>query len=231
MLNHTKKIKEIYEVIQKMLFYMIPEKWDKLFLYSSVLESSKNKASGELYFYYIPKGILRKKPVNVYEIPNKFNIDENEYLKLVKMLYDKIKELHGEFMKSETGDIWTNLTITIQNLRFKVEFNYDDLINDIYDSYERHIIWRYKNLGINPEQMNKKDKEIINRYLSDNRPKKRQEVYEVGIYINDIDNMVAFNNTEEYEKVNEEREENKETIIQENFKRKNQILFSNEEND
>ena len=39
MLNHTKKIKEIYEVIQKMIFYMIPEKWKKdrriiLLLYS-----------------------------------------------------------------------------------------------------------------------------------------------------------------------------------------------------
>ena len=27
MLNHTKKIKEIYEDIQKKLYYMIPEKW------------------------------------------------------------------------------------------------------------------------------------------------------------------------------------------------------------
>ena len=86
MLNHTKKIKEIYEVIQKMIFYMIPEKWDKLYLYSSVIDMPEGKKTGELYFYYIPKGILRKKPVNVYEIPSKFNIDEEEYLKLVKTL-------------------------------------------------------------------------------------------------------------------------------------------------
>ena len=38
MLNHTKKIKEIYEDIQRRLYYMIPEKWDKLYLYSSVLD-------------------------------------------------------------------------------------------------------------------------------------------------------------------------------------------------
>ena len=63
MLNHTKKIKEIYEVIQKMIFYMIPEKWDKLYLYSSVIDMPEGKKTGELYFYYIPKGILRKKPV------------------------------------------------------------------------------------------------------------------------------------------------------------------------
>ena len=28
MLNHTRKIKEIYEDIQRKLFYMIPEKWE-----------------------------------------------------------------------------------------------------------------------------------------------------------------------------------------------------------
>ena len=102
MLNHTKKIKEIYEDIQKRLFYMIPEKWDKLYLYSSVIDMQNGEQTGELYFYYIPKGILKKKPVNVYEIPNRFNLDENDYLKLVKILYDRIKQLREEFRKSET---------------------------------------------------------------------------------------------------------------------------------
>ena len=88
MLNHTKKIKEIYEEIQKRLFYMIPEKWDKLYLYSSVIDKSKNEKTGELFFYYIPKGILKKRPINVYEIPNKFNIDETQYLKLVELLFE-----------------------------------------------------------------------------------------------------------------------------------------------
>ena len=74
MLNHTKKIKEIYEDIQKKLFYMIPEKWESLYLYSSVIDLGNNEKTGELFFYYIPKGIFRKNPVNVYEIPTKFNI-------------------------------------------------------------------------------------------------------------------------------------------------------------
>ena len=51
MLNHTKKIKEIYEVIQKMIFYMIPEKWDKLYLYASVIDMPNKKTEGELFFY------------------------------------------------------------------------------------------------------------------------------------------------------------------------------------
>ena len=93
MLNHTKKIKEIYEDIQRMLFYMIPEKWENLYLYSSVQELAGGVQTGELFFYYIPKGIFRKNPVNVYEIPAKFNLDESEYLKLVKILFEKIKRI------------------------------------------------------------------------------------------------------------------------------------------
>ena len=55
MLNHTKKIKQLYEDIQRRLYYMIPEKWEKLYLYSSVLDKpDKNRKTGELFFYYIP---------------------------------------------------------------------------------------------------------------------------------------------------------------------------------
>ena len=53
MLNHTKKIKEIYEDIQKKLFYMIPEKWDKLYLYSSVLDEPDKRGRWENYFSII----------------------------------------------------------------------------------------------------------------------------------------------------------------------------------
>ena len=201
MLNHTKKIKDIYEIIQKMIFYMIPEKWDKLYLYSSIIDKQDGTQTGELYFYYIPKGIIRKKTVNVYEIPSKFNVDETEYLKLVKALYEKIKQLREEFRKSEIGKIWSNLTIIIENYRFKVEYSYEDLLNSQFNSYERHIIWRYKYLNIKPEQMNKKDREIIDRFINGVQILYRKEKYEAGIYIKDIENVVAFN------RVNEEIEE------------------------
>ena len=54
MLNHTKKIKGIYEDIQRKIFYMIPEKWENLYLYSSFIDNAENeKEKGELFFYYI----------------------------------------------------------------------------------------------------------------------------------------------------------------------------------
>ena len=196
MLNHTKKIKEMYEDIQRRLYYMIPEKWEKLYLYSSVIDMPDGDKKGELYFYYIPKGILKKKPINVYEIPNKFNLDENDYLKLVGILYTKIKKLREEFRKSETGTLWSNITMSIENSRFKVEYNYDDLIYNEFNSYERHIIWRYEYLGIGEEQVGKNDREILRRYLSSPKVIRRKESYETGIYISDVENKIAYNTDE-----------------------------------
>lgn len=224
MLNHTKKVKEIYEDIQRKLFYMIPEKWDRLYLYSSVLdEPDEEGKTGELFFYYIPKGIFKKKAVNVYEIPAKFNLDENQYLRLVQLLYAKIKELREEFRKSERNEIWSNITIIIQSLKFKVEYDYTDLVHSDFSSYERHVIWRYEMLGIGEEQVSKEDKEILRRYQLGAKTLARKEHYDAGIYIKDIENVIAYSNE------NASTEEAQEIVEATEKKRKNQLLLSKEE--
>ena len=86
---------------------MIPEKWDKIYLYASITNQINNLQTGELYFYYYPKGILKKNPVNVYEIPSKFSLDEEMYLQLVEDLYSSIKELRNqqENQKKNCGQV------------------------------------------------------------------------------------------------------------------------------
>ena len=223
MLNHTKKIKDIYEEIQKELFYMIPEKWDKLYLYSCVIDMPKNVKTGELFFYYIPKGVLKKKPVNVYEIPNKFNLDENQYLKLVELLFNKIKQLREEFRKVDT-EAWSNITLIIENSRVRVEYDYEDLKKSNFTSYERHIIWRFKYLGIGPEQVSKKHKEILKRFVLGAKTLTRKEIYQFGIYVKDVGNIIDYNTEDS------ETDKNVEYIVsKEERKNKNQILLSQEE--
>ena len=223
MLKHTKKIKEMYEDIQRRIFYMIPEKWDKMYLYASVSDLIDGHKTGELFFYYIPKGIFKKNPVNVYEIPQKFNLDEKKYLKLVNILYEKIVELRQEFKKIEIVPTWTNLTIMIEGIKFKVEYDYEDLSKSKFSSYERHIIWRYNYLGSRPEQLNKKEKEIIERYLLGEKVVRRRERYEQGIYIKNIKNIVDYD-TENYES-----EQNIEYVATKDEKARNQIIFSDEQ--
>ena len=59
--------KVLYSEIQKKLFYIIPEKWDKIYLYASVVDIPNSRPKGEMYFYYLPKGILKKKNGDIYE--------------------------------------------------------------------------------------------------------------------------------------------------------------------
>ena len=223
MLKHTKKIKEMYEDIQRRIFYMIPEKWDKMYLYASVTDLIDGHQTGELFFYYIPKGIFKKNPVNVYEIPQKFNLDEKAYIKLVNILYKKIVELREEFKKIELVPTWTNLTMTIQGTQFKIEYDYEDISKSKFSNYERHIIWRYNNLGIKEEQLNKKEREIIERYLLGEKVVRRRERYEEGIYIKNIKNIVDYD-TETYSS-----EQKIEYVATKEDKVRNQIIFSDEQ--
>ena len=224
MLKHTKKIKEMYEDIQRRIFYMIPEKWDKMYLYASVSDLIDGNKTGELFFYYIPKGIFKKNPVNVYEIPQKFNLDEKEYLKFVKILYEKIEQLREEFKKTEFASTWTNLTMSIQGIKFTVEYDYEDLSKSKFSSYERHIIWRYNYLGIKEEQLNKKEKEIIEKYLMGEKIIRRRERYEEGIYIKNIKNIV------DYDTASYSTEQNIEYVATTDKKVRNQIIMTDSNN-
>ena len=219
MLKHTKKIKEMYEDIQRRIFYMIPEKWEKMYLYASVSDLIDRRQTGELFFYYIPKGIFKKNPVNVYEIPQKFNLDKKEYIKLVNILYQKIVALREEFKKIEVVPTWTNLTIMIQGIKFKVEYDYEDLTKSKFSNYERHIIWRYNFLGIKEEQMNKEERKIIEKYLLGEKVVRRRERYEEGIYIKNIKNIVDYD-TESYDS-----EQNIEYVATKDEKVINQIIM------
>ncbi len=223
MLKHTKKIEEMYEDIQRRIFYMIPEKWDKVYLYSSVYEKVDGKSTGELFFYYIPKGIFKKNPINVYEIPQKFNLDEKEYINLVNILYKKIIELREEFKKIEIVSTWTNITMSIEGIKFRVEYDYEDLKKSKFTSYERHIIWRYNNLNIGENQLNKEERKILERYLLGEKVVRRRERYEAGIYMKDIKNIVDYD-TESYNS-----DQNIEYIATQSEKARNQIISSIEQ--
>lgn len=193
MLNNTKKIKELYEEIQKKIFYIVPGKWDELYLYASIIDRLGKVQTGEMYFYFMPKGILKRKYINVYEVPNKYDIEEDEYLKLVQLLYDKIKELREEFANTDQK-VWSNITISIKNNQFKIEYNYDNILGGEEAYYEHHIYWRYKYLHIEPRS--KKEKQALENYLGKREPKYKSEEYITGIYLKKKTNIITYDTTD-----------------------------------
>ena len=187
------EIKGVYSEVQKQLFYLIPEKWDRIYLYASILEKMEGLETGELFFYYFPKGILKKNPVNVYEIPNKFSLNEDEYIKLVEKLYKEIKEIR-EIFKKNNHRLWSSLTIRIEGLKFQIEYNYEDLSKSNYSNIDRHIVWKYNNLKLPIESFTKKEKELIKKYINETIYFKPDiEIYSESIYKNPVKKILAYN--------------------------------------
>lgn len=220
--------KILYADIQKKLFYIIPEKWEKIYLYASVIDLPKQKPVGEMYFYYLPKGIIKKKFVNGYEIPNIFNIDEEQYSKLISNVYNSIKLLRERFINTKRK-IWSSINIKIEDSKFKIEFDYEDLKKSPFDSYERHLIWRYNHLQEGIEHLGRKDKKIIQSYLeyqSTQIPMKK-DVYIEAIYKQPVKNIIDFEKTLTIEEAIAQQSKNSESVKEKKknklFKKKNKI--------
>ena len=207
------KIKEIYTSIQKQLFYMIPEKWDKVYLYASVIEHPKQLETGEMYFYYVPKGVLKKNPTNVYEIPNKFNINDEEFYKLTDKLYATIKKLRNAQIRLGERK-WYSIVISLADFKFNVEYNYEDLNDSRFNSYERHIIFRYKYLDLPYSSYTKKEKKVVEEYLQEYRYNREMtKIYTEPMYespfqtikINSKDSNIRFVKEEEVKQMENQR--------------------------
>lgn len=221
---NSPEVKKIYASLQKQLFGLIPEKWEKIYLYASVQEKTLHLETGELYFYYFPKGILKKNPVNVYEIPSRFNIDEESYIKLVERLYNTIKKLR-DLYKKENVRLWSNITIRIVNFKFQIDFNYENLEKSKYSNTERHIVWKYKNLELPIESFTRKERKLIDEYInSEVLDLNITESYEESIYKRPIKNIIEYNNERTQEsyiqekKPKEEKKNSQYTYITKNKK-------------
>ena len=189
--NNT--IKSIYSEIRELLFKMIPERWDSIYLYASVIEDKHLSESGEMFFFYYPKSIIRKNPVNVYEVPQKFNINEQEYMSLAKRLYEWIKQLRHKCKEIDNIN-WSNITISIENVEFLAEYNMDDLSNSQYTADDRRIIWKYKYLKYPVEKMNRQEKSMLKRYLQEEEwGQHGTTIYSETFYQKHMHNSIQYN--------------------------------------
>ena len=218
--------KILYTEIQKKLFYIIPEKWESIYLYASIIDVPNQKPVGEMYFYYLPRGIIKRKFVNSYEIPSMFNIDEEQYSKLITDVYNQIKQLRECYIKNNKR-VWSNVTISIENMRFKIEFDYSNILDSEYNSYERHLIWRYVYLKEDIGVFKRSDKKIIESYQDSNDYKKcfNTPYYVENIYKQPVKNIIDYEKTLTVE---EAIEQSKNSVPKEKkkfglFKKKNVI--------
>lgn len=194
--KETDKALEIASQIQELIYYIIPEKWKNIELYISMPDSRIRK--GELFFYYLPNSIFKRQYINCYEVPYMFNISEKEYSDIMSKLYNKFMILKEELNKNNrhVEEMYVHITkekyvyeIATDNVRLRKE-NIERNMLSLFSSYENHIIWRYLNLNILPDD--KKEKNIITRYLNTVFPNLENEKISFDIIDENIKSIVDF---------------------------------------
>lgn len=222
-------IKDLYSEIRKYLFYMIPEKWNSIYLYASVVERDNGEETGEMFFYYFPKSLLKKNPVNVYQIPQKFNLYEEEYVKLTNELYELIKKLRHQCKMYDKID-WSNITISIENVEFLAEYNCDDLVLSNYSSEDRMAIWQHKYLQYPIEKFSKNQRMMIENYLEEEeRGLHKNKTYTETFYQQHEHNNIQYDiskDTDNYIKVDEPTN-NFEIVEDDRYQIKRNNIFKN----
>jgi uncharacterized protein (TIGR01741 family) len=157
---NTEKLESIYKKIAIQLNNSIPEPWEKVMVYSEVDEFSDSTV-----FFYYPKN--KREPVYSLDIEDMEGIDEDEIDHQLNILDNITRELWEEFKRNKQ-EPWTNLTFKLHSTgKFDIEFDYTKLEeeND-YNHYERLIIWKYKNLGIFPDENKESDIKLISEYIN-----------------------------------------------------------------
>ncbi|QNV53680.1 putative antitoxin YezG [Bacillus velezensis] len=91
-------------------------------------------------------------------------MSEEIYDQLLIELQELFEELKEEF-KLGNQDIWTNLTLKLENTgKFSIDYNYDDVLSSELDDLQRRDVWKYQNLGILPAD--EEDRKFIEEYLN-----------------------------------------------------------------
>ncbi|MHC5280192.1 immunity protein YezG family protein [Listeria kieliensis] len=151
----TEGMEGIYSKIANELNLIIPDDWEKLYLHSEIEHSSI-----ESYFYF--KVNENASYVYGFDIPEKFNVNKEDFLEQFLLINDYIEELWNEF-KVNQQPLWSNLTFYLEsNGKFDIKYGYENLTESAFDDYERQIIWKYKILGEMP--VDEYDKAIIKRF-------------------------------------------------------------------
>ncbi|MGG0000578.1 immunity protein YezG family protein [Bacillus velezensis] len=154
---NNEKMGELFQKIAEHLNEMIPFQWEKIVLYAEILDDS-----ADIYFYFTTPN--NSDYLFSHYIPEHFDVSEEIYDQLLIELQELFEELKEEF-KLGNQDIWTNLTLKLENTgKFSIDYNDDDVLLSELDDLQRRDVWKYQNLGILPKDED--DRKFIEEYLN-----------------------------------------------------------------
>jgi len=158
-LNIEQELNPIYREIAELVNEMIPERWLKFYMYAQVSETG----GGTYFFYNTPKDKYNYK--YSLEIPFEFNINKEQYKQKERILFEMSEKLRKVFIDYQQ-EPWYSFTLSLEdNGKFKIHYDYTNWFDTDYSFDDQLVIWEYKYLGHEPDDLESKD--LIKKYLND----------------------------------------------------------------
>lgn len=152
------RLRSLYQGIAESVLATIPEDWSKVYLYGEIADGVR-----KAFFFYYPKD--NDAPVYVHNIPELFQVDEEEHDTYWYLLLDHVQELWQEFLQD--GKAWTNFTMFFDHTgTCNIDYGYEDL-SDAND-HVRAILWEHTYLGLAPTD--ETDLRFLEEHLSRAQP-------------------------------------------------------------
>lgn len=132
-------MENLFTKIATALINIIPEDWDKLYLYAEMRDGYE-----KVFFYYYSTG--SDFPIYSLDITEKFNINKRQFDESENHLYDCVSELREEF-KTQGQEQWTNLTFILDSTgKMKIDYGYEDVSQ--ISPVKKQEEWEAKYLGL-----------------------------------------------------------------------------------
>lgn len=113
------KLDELYTELVNIISEMIPTNWEKIYYLGEV---EKDKLSWNSIFYFINES---GEIVRSLDIPDKYNISEEEYFELEEEYQMIMLEIYDCFC-SNNQELWNQISFSLNSEgEFEVKFNYD----------------------------------------------------------------------------------------------------------
>ena len=146
------------EIIQA-ISACIPDTWSNVWFYSEILKDAEN-----VYFYFQSKS--KNKLINCTDIPDEYDVDEDDYFDTIEEIANLCDRLHSLFKENNENE-WTNFTLTFdENKKYDIKFDNTDISNGKFSLSDRYVIWEYNVLKMEPSDSYSNN--VIKKYLDNN---------------------------------------------------------------
>ncbi|MFB6367855.1 immunity protein YezG family protein [Paenibacillus elgii] len=141
------KMNELYRTIAEIIDQMIPVKWDEFYFNGEV-----ENGEGGVFFFFKPEN--ESEYVYSLDIPNRYNVNTDEYNQFETKLFEVTNDLKNLFLENGQ-EPWFSITMKLTfEGKLNIEYDYTKWEKSNFGPSDRLEYWESKYLNHIPQDEN-----------------------------------------------------------------------------